>query len=133
LPEQLKDKIAILGKPESLWEMVNIMVCYDALYWEQQAGQRLNHCFDPKTTLTHPSESLCTLITFLPSTNHNSTTTPHQPEASRTMLCTPKPYDNVLGLDRKLKPEELEHWHKNKLCIVCGSGNHQASECPATK
>src|SRR5258708_33251836 len=34
LPEQLKDKITILGKPGSLQEMVNITVCYDALYWE---------------------------------------------------------------------------------------------------
>ncbi len=49
------------------------------------------------------------------------------------MLHTPKPYNNILGLDGKLKPEELEHQHKNKLCIVCSSSNHQASECPATK
>ncbi len=34
LPEQLKDKITILRKPESLQEMVNITVHYDALYWE---------------------------------------------------------------------------------------------------
>ena len=34
LPKQLKDKITILGKPESLQEMVNITVCYDALHWE---------------------------------------------------------------------------------------------------
>src|SRR5258708_6165044 len=105
--------------------MVNVMVCYDALYWEQQAEQRLNCCFNPKTTLAHPSESLHTLITFLPSTNHNSTTTPHQPEASQTMPHTLKPYDNILGLDGKLKPEELECQHKNKLCIVCSSGNHR--------
>src|SRR5260221_14735669 len=54
-------------------------------------------------------------------------------DTSQTMPHTPKPYDNILGLDGKLKPEELECWHKNKLCIVCGSSNHQASECPATK
>src|SRR5258708_18593543 len=34
------------------------------------------------------------------------------------MLHTLKPYNNILGLDGKLKPEELECWHKNKLCIV---------------
>src|SRR5258708_34389338 len=113
--------------------MVNVTVCYDALYWEQQAKRRLNHHFDPKTTLACPSESLCTLITFLPSTNCNSATTPHQPEASQTTLCTLKPYDNILGLDGKLKPEELECRHKNKLCIVCSSGNHWQSKCPATK
>src|SRR5258707_11549358 len=37
LPERLKDKIMILGKPESLREMVNITVRYDALHWERQA------------------------------------------------------------------------------------------------
>ncbi len=121
----------ILGKPKSLQEMVNITVHYNALYWECQAEQRLNHCFDPKTTLTCPSKPLHTLITILPSTNHNST--PHQPEVSQTMLCTPKPYNKMLGLDGKLKPEELECRHKNKLCLVCGSGNHWASKCPAAK
>src|SRR5260221_14244071 len=34
LPKQLKEKIAILGKPESLQEMVNVTVRYDALHWE---------------------------------------------------------------------------------------------------
>ena len=46
---------------------------------------------------------------------------------------TLKPYDNVLGLDGKLKLEELECRHKGRLCLVCGSGNHHASECPTSK
>src|SRR5258708_27227607 len=93
----------------------------------------MNCRFDPKTTLPCPSEPPRTPTTNLLPTNCNSATTPHQPEASRTTPCTPKPYDNVLGLDGKLKPEELEHRHKNKLCLVCGSGNHWASECPTSK
>src|SRR5258705_12673972 len=36
LPERLKEKVAILGKPESLREMVNVTVHYDTLYWECQ-------------------------------------------------------------------------------------------------
>ncbi len=133
LPEWLKDKIVILGKPKSLWEMVNVTVCYNALYWEWQAEWRLNHHFDPQTTLSCPSEPPHTPTTILPSTNCNSATTPCQPEVSQTTLHTLKPYNNVLGLDGKLKPEELEHWHKNKLCLVCSSGNHWASECPTSK
>ena len=39
----------------------------------------------------------------------------------------------MLGLDGKLKLEELECQHKNKLCLVCGSGNHWANECPTSK
>ncbi len=133
LPERLKDKIVILGKPESLQEMVNVTIHYDALHWEQQAKRRMNHWFDPKTTLPRPSEPPHTPTTNLLPTNRNSATTPHQPKTSRTTPHTPKPYDNVLGLDGKLKPEELEHRHKNKLCLVCSSGNHWANECPTSK
>ncbi len=133
LPEWLKDKIMILGKPESLWEMVNVTVHYNTLYWEWQAEWKMNHCFDPKTTLSCPSEPPHTLTTILPSTNCNSTTTHCQPKGSWTTLHTLKPYNDVLGLDGKLKPEELECQHKNKLCLVCSSSNHQASKCPTSK
>ena len=113
--------------------MVNVTVCYDALYWECQIEQRLTHHFDPKPAFSHPSEPLHTLTNTLPPTNHNSVSTLHQPEAPRTMLHTLKPSNNMLGLDGKLKLEELEHRHKNRLCLVCGSGNHHASECPTSK
>src|SRR5260221_6922148 len=93
----------------------------------------MNCQFKPKTTLSHPSEPPHTPTTILPPTTCNSTTTPRQPEVSQTTPCTPKPYDNVLGLDGKLKPEELEHQHKNKLCLVCSSGNHWANKCPTSK
>src|SRR5258707_322310 len=98
LPERLKDKIAILGKPESLREMVNVTVHYDALHWERQAERRMNCRFDPKTTLPRPSEPPRAPTTNLLPTNCNSATTPHQPETSRTTPRTPKPYDNVLRL-----------------------------------
>src|SRR5258708_654856 len=93
----------------------------------------MNCQFEPKTILSHPSEPPHSLTTILPPTNHNSATTPCQPGVSQTTPHTPKPYDNVLGLDGKLKPEELECRHKNKLCLVCGSSNHQANECPTSK
>src|SRR5258708_39349976 len=91
----------------------------------------MNHQFEPKTILSHPSEPPHSLTTILPPTNHNSATTPRQSEVSQTTPHTPKPYDNVLGLDGKLKPEELECRHKNKLCLVCGSSNHHIRKrCP---
>src|SRR6266478_8714448 len=93
----------------------------------------MNCWFNPKTILPHPSEPPCTPTTNLLPTNCNSTTTPCQPKASQTTPCTLKPYDNMLGLYGKLKPEELECRHKNKLCLVCSSGNHWASECPTSK
>src|SRR5258708_15236072 len=113
--------------------MVNVTVCYNALYWEHQTERRLTRCFDPKPPPSRPSEPLHTPTNTLPPTNRNSMSTPHQPEAPRSMPHTPKPYDNMLGLDGKLKPEELECRHKGRLCLVCGSGNHHASECPTSK
>src|SRR5260221_4604000 len=92
----------------------------------------MNHQFEPKTILFCPSKPTHTPTTILPPTNHNSATTPCQPKVSWTTPCTPKPYDNVLGLDGKLKPEELECQHKNKLCLVCSSSNHQANKCHGT-
>src|SRR5258708_20129077 len=112
--------------------MVNVTVCYDTLYWECQTERRLTRRFDPKPALSRPSKPLRTPTNTLPPTNHNSVSTPHQPEAPRSTPCTLKPYDNVLGLDGKLKLEELECRCKGRLCLVCGSGNHRASECPTT-
>ena len=34
LPDCLKDRIAILGKPESLRELVDVTTRHNALYWE---------------------------------------------------------------------------------------------------
>src|SRR5258705_3152937 len=93
----------------------------------------MNHQFNLKTILLRPSKPPCTLTTNILPTNHNSTTTPCQPEAPQTTPHTLKPYDNMLGLDGKLKLEELERRCKGRLCLVCGSGNHHASECPTSK
>src|SRR5258708_12940757 len=89
LPEQLKEKVVILGKPESLREMVNITVHYDTLYWEHQTKQRLTHCFDPKPTFSCPSEPLHTLTNTLPPTNHTSFSTLSHPQPPQTMPHTP--------------------------------------------
>src|SRR5258708_31356441 len=52
LPDHLKDKVTILGKPDSLRELICMAVQYDMLYWEHQAEQRLTCCYDPKATTT---------------------------------------------------------------------------------
>ena len=41
LPEHLKDWLAMLGKPNSLCELVQVTQCYNNLYWERQEEQRL--------------------------------------------------------------------------------------------
>src|SRR5260221_11472143 len=36
LPDQLKDQIALLGKPNNLQELVQVTIHHDNLYWEHQ-------------------------------------------------------------------------------------------------
>src|SRR5258708_34647173 len=36
LPDQLKDWIALLRKPNNLQELVQVTICHDNLYWEHQ-------------------------------------------------------------------------------------------------
>ena len=129
----LKDKVAILSKPDSLQELIHMAVQYNMLYWEHQAEWRLTHHYDPKATTpwldlpwtpTSPT-------TTTPTTTWNATLPPCQSKPPQTTLHAPKPYKQVLGNDGKLHPEELKWWHKNKLCLVCGAGSHWASDCPS--
>ena len=108
LPDRLKDKIGILGKPKSLREMVSATVHYNALYWERQAERKLSQHFDSKNTFSCPSEPPHTLTTIPPPTNHTSTNTQCQNKGPRTTQRTPRPYDDILGTDGRLKPEELD-------------------------
>src|SRR5258708_17148514 len=41
LPDGLKDHLGLLGKPNSLWELVRTTQCFDNLYWERQEEQKL--------------------------------------------------------------------------------------------
>src|SRR5260370_26671808 len=41
LPNRLKDKIVILGKPDTLHELVQVTQHYDNLYWERMEERKL--------------------------------------------------------------------------------------------
>ena len=43
LPDQLKDKITILSKPDMLHELVQITQHYDNLYWERMEERKFTH------------------------------------------------------------------------------------------
>ena len=34
LPDQLKDKIAFMGKPNTLCELIEVTTCHNAVHWE---------------------------------------------------------------------------------------------------
>src|SRR5258707_7956681 len=54
LPNHLKDHLAILGKPNSLRELVHTTQCFDTLYWERQDEQKLAMARDSRPTGTPP-------------------------------------------------------------------------------
>src|SRR6266446_2842245 len=51
LPEQLKDRLSMLGKPDSLCELVLVTQRYDNLYWERQEEWKLACQRDNKPTM----------------------------------------------------------------------------------
>ena len=94
----------MLGKPDSLHELVQVTQHYDNLYWEKQEEQRLTQLKDNKPAASmHPQ----------------APTTPNQP----TNKC-------ILGPDGKLKLEEWKCHHKNHLCMICGKADHGTATCP---
>src|SRR5258708_11466061 len=52
LPEHLKDRLAMLGKPDSLRKLVQVTQHYDNLYWERQEEQRLVRLKDNKLAVS---------------------------------------------------------------------------------
>ncbi len=52
LPERLKDRLAMLGKPDLLCELVQVTQCYDNLYWERQEEWRLTQLKDNKLVVS---------------------------------------------------------------------------------
>src|SRR5260370_26456437 len=58
LPEQLKDQIALLRKPNTLQELVQVTIHYDNLYWEcQDERKRARQQQPPWNTTTRQPQS----------------------------------------------------------------------------
>ncbi len=85
-------------------------VQYDVLYWECQAEWRLTCHYDPKATTPQLNlpQTPTSPTTTTPTTTQNATPSPHQSKPPQTTPHTPKPYEQVLGNDGKLHPEELK-------------------------
>src|SRR5258708_2154599 len=58
LPEQLKDWIALLRKPNTLQEPVQVTICHDNLYWEHQDERKqVRQQQPPQNTTTGQPQS----------------------------------------------------------------------------
>src|SRR5258708_9671660 len=107
LPERLKDRLSMLGKPNSLHELVLVTQQYDNLYWERQEEWKL--------VCQRDNKLLMNANLWRP----NST----NPPATQVNEC-------ILGPDGKLKLEECKHHQENNLCMMCGKPGHTMSACP---
>ena len=119
----LKDEIAILGKPDSLNELVQVTQCYDNLYWERMEEHKFTHRkdFRPTTSSSWPSDPWTPITPFW---------TPQQPPypSQQNTPWVPQPH---IGPDGKLKPEEANRHHENNLCLMCGKADHKITACPS--
>src|SRR5258708_11312304 len=107
LPDGLKDGLGLLGKPDSLWELVRTMQHFDNLYWERQEEQKLARSRDNRLTGGPTLKTLTSGGGQQPNCTNDKT---HSP-------------------DGKLKPEERKHHHKNNLCAICSRGDHKVVVC----
>src|SRR5258708_38671273 len=104
LPNSLKDHLGLLGKPNSLRELVCTMQCFDNLYWERQEEQKLARSRDNR-------------LTGGPALKMPTSGGGQQPNHAN---------NKTHGPDGKLKPEERKCHHKNNLCVICSRGDHKA-------
>src|SRR5258707_5604209 len=109
LPNHLKDCLGLLGKPNSVQELVHNTQCFNNLYWERQEEWKLARSRDNKPTGGPPLKT---------STSGGG----QQPNHTNDKTHSP---------DGKLKPEERKCCHKNNLCVICGRGNHKMVACTA--
>src|SRR5258707_15241531 len=108
LPERLKDRLSMLGKPNSLRKLVLVTQRYDNLYWERQEEWKL--------VCQRDNKPLMNVNPWGPNSAN--------PPATQVNKC-------ILGPDGKLKLEEHKCHQENNLCMMCGKPGHAMSACPA--
>src|SRR5258708_21278359 len=95
LPEQLKDCLVMLGKPDSLCKLVLVTQHYDNLYWERQEEWKLACQQDNKLLMNANLQG------------------PNSANPPATQV-----NKHILGPDGKLKLEEHKHCRENNLCMI---------------
>src|SRR5258708_20902081 len=103
----LKDRLGLLGKPDSLRELVHTTQHFDNLYWERQEERKLARSRDNRPTGG-------------PALKAPTSGGGQQPNRAN---------DKTHGPDGKLKPEERKYRHKNNLFVICAKGDHKVVAC----
>ena len=126
LPNCLKDRIAILGKPDTLRELVQVTQRYNILYWERMEERRFTQRKESRPAPNIPRTS------GFRQTAPSSQTSQHPSNLGRqNNQQTPRPHDRFLGPNGKLKPEEVNRRRENNLCAMCGKADHKITTCPS--
>src|SRR6266436_8030177 len=104
LPERLKDWIALLRKPDTLQELVQVTVHHNNLYWEHQdEHKQMRQQQPPWNTTTGQTWS-------------------NQPPDH--------PNEQHLNARGRLKDEERRQHRDNNLCLFCRKSDHTIAKCP---
>jgi hypothetical protein len=140
LKDNVKDQIALAGKPEKLKDLKELAVRIDSRLYERQLEQRPSPA-TPKPS--QPSFSKSTPITpqysFSPSMpKANPVSAPATPtRAPLTSLKVPVlPSDGTIPMELgtsgryQLPAEERIRRRINNLCGYCGQANHTMDDCP---
>src|SRR5258708_2038992 len=97
----------MLGKPDSLRELVLVTQRYDNLYWERQKEWKL--------ACQRDNKPLMNANLWGPNSANPPITQVNK---------------QILGSDGKLKLEERKHCRENNLCMMCRKPGHATPACP---
>ncbi|KIN99654.1 hypothetical protein M404DRAFT_30303 [Pisolithus tinctorius Marx 270] len=134
LPDQIKDKICQVGKPQTLHELCHLTQEIDACYREhkeeiQQASKHQgsssssNNKSGSSSNNSQPKTSQDKAKT---GNNNNSSSSPKPGNNSDSS----KPEPSKLSKDGKLTLEECKHHIEGNLCMFCRGPGHFTEKCP---
>ena len=129
LPPRIKDRIAEVGKPESLVKLRELAQSLDHRYWERKTEQS-RKTGGQKTNTKSTSSDGKAARTDSGSGSGSADNKPRTSGSNTSKDRSAKPYADKLGQDGKLTKEERQRRFDKNLCLFCGNAGHTAADCP---
>jgi len=122
LAPRLKNELArLIYPPRTLSELRVAVLQIDSNYWKRETERKRE---DPSANTTQSSSKR--------KSDSKSSPTP-DPKGQSAKGKVPSGIASVLGSDGHLLPAERERRLKEGLCLICGSKDHRARDCPDNK